>query len=152
MLDAHALLEKLRRIEALHAGATTPGERDAAENAIRTVRARLAAMEKEVPAIEHRFGLVDAWSRKLFLAIARRYGLKPYRYSGQKRTTVMLKVPKAFVDETLWPRFEALNEDLRKSLAEETDRVIAHVFGGNAEEAEERAEPAQLLASPPDDA
>jgi hypothetical protein len=76
-------------------------ERDAAGNAICTVRARLAAMEKEAPAIEYRFGLVDAWSRKLFVAIARRYGLKPYRYSGQKRTTVMLKVPKAFVDETL---------------------------------------------------
>jgi len=27
ILDEKALLEKLRRIEALHAGATTPGER-----------------------------------------------------------------------------------------------------------------------------
>ena len=35
MLDQKALIEKLRRIEALHAGATTPGERDAAANAMR---------------------------------------------------------------------------------------------------------------------
>lgn len=35
------LFEKLRRIEALHAGATTPGERDAAENAKRHIRERL---------------------------------------------------------------------------------------------------------------
>jgi hypothetical protein len=42
-----------------------------------------------------------------------------------------------------------LNEDLRRSLAEETDRVIAHVFGGNAEEPEERAEPAQSAGIDP---
>lgn len=30
LFDANALLEKFRRIEALHAGATTPGECDAA--------------------------------------------------------------------------------------------------------------------------
>jgi hypothetical protein len=33
ILEDKALLEKLRRIGALHAGATTPGERDAAANA-----------------------------------------------------------------------------------------------------------------------
>ena len=44
-LDVNALLDKLRRIEALHAGATTPGERDAAANAIRHIQQRLARSE-----------------------------------------------------------------------------------------------------------
>ena len=52
-----------------------------------------------------RFTLADTWSRKLFLSLLRRYDLKPYRYRGQRRTTVMVKVPKPFVHETLWPEF-----------------------------------------------
>ena len=39
--DERALIEKLLRIEALHAGATTPGERAAAANAMDRIRERL---------------------------------------------------------------------------------------------------------------
>src|SRR5258708_33328364 len=97
------LFEKLRRIEALHAGATSPGERDAAENAMRHIRERLARLEKEEPPVEYKFTFADSWSRKLFMALARRYGLRPFRYRGQRYTTLMIKVPKRFVDGTLWP-------------------------------------------------
>ena len=45
-----ALREKLRKIEALFAGAATPGERDAAEAAMLRVRARLAEIERSCPA------------------------------------------------------------------------------------------------------
>ena len=41
--------------------------------------------------------MADDWSRQLFLALLRRYELKPYRYRGQRYTTVMVKVPKKFV-------------------------------------------------------
>lgn len=51
ILDEKALLEKLRRIEALHAGATTPGERDAAANAMRTIQQRLKLVEQEQPPV-----------------------------------------------------------------------------------------------------
>jgi hypothetical protein len=51
-LDDKALREKLRRIEALHAGAATPGERDAAANAMRHIQQRLKLAEKEAPAVE----------------------------------------------------------------------------------------------------
>jgi hypothetical protein len=51
ILDEKALFEKLRRIEALHVGATTPGERDAAANAIRRIQERLKLAEKEDPPV-----------------------------------------------------------------------------------------------------
>src|SRR5512138_501765 len=105
ILDEKALLEKLRRIEALHAGATTPGERDAAANAMRVIQLRLKLVEQEQPPVEYKFTLGDNWSRKLFMALARRYGLKPYRYRRQRHTTVMLRVPERFVRDTLWPEF-----------------------------------------------
>jgi hypothetical protein len=50
--DEAALIEKLRRIEALHAGATTPGERDAAANARQRILARLAELAAADPSVE----------------------------------------------------------------------------------------------------
>ncbi len=96
--DEAALIEKLRRIEALHVGATTAGERDAAANAKQRILARLAQLVTAYPPIEYRFSLPDPWSRQVFNALARRYGLKPYRERGQHRQSVMLKVSKRFVD------------------------------------------------------
>lgn len=144
ILDEKALLEKLRRIEALHAGATTPGERDAAAGAIRRIQERLRRTEKEDPPLEYKFTLGDDWSRKLFSALARRYGLQPFRYRRQRYTTVMLKVPKRFVDETLWPEYRDLDRVLRETLDRATDGVLAQVFQQDVAEAEVRDEPGAL--------
>jgi len=100
------LREKLRKIEALFAGAATIGERTAAEAALGRVHARLAELAElqgRDKTIEMQFSLRDQWSRRLFLALCRRYGLKPYRLYRQRLTTVMLQVPQAFVDQVLWP-------------------------------------------------
>jgi hypothetical protein len=146
ILDEKALLEKLRRIEALHAGATTPGERDAAANAMRTIQLRLKLVEKEQPPVEYKFTLGDHWSRKLFTALARRYGLKPYRYRRQRYTTVMVRVPQRFVDDTLWPEFVELDRVLRDTLQHATDQVISQVFEQESGEAEVRDD--QKLVGP----
>jgi hypothetical protein len=74
------LREKLRKIEALFAGASTAGERLAAEAALERVRAHLAELGRRDPPIEMQFSMPDRWSRHLFLALCRRYGLAPYRY------------------------------------------------------------------------
>jgi hypothetical protein len=79
-MDEAKLREKLQKIEALFAGATTEGERGAAAEARRRVQQRLASVERLDPPIEYRFTLADGWSRKLFVALLRRYDLKPYRY------------------------------------------------------------------------
>lgn len=148
ILDEKALLEKLRRIEALHAAATTPGERDAAANAMRTIQLRLKLVEKEQPAVEYKFTMGDNWSRKLFTALARRYGLKPYRYRRQRYTTVMIRVPQRFVDDTLWPEFVELDRVLRETLESATDQVIKSVFEQESSEAEVRDD--QKLVGPMD--
>lgn len=135
--DEAALIEKLRRIEALHAGATTPGERDAAANAKQRILARLAELFTADPPIEYRFSLPDPWSRQVFNALARRYGLRPYRLHGQHRQSVMLKVSKRFVDETLWPHYQAIHKELHAHLHQVTDRVIRQVLDASTGEAEE---------------
>ncbi len=131
------LREKLRKIEALFAGAGSEGERVAAGAALGRVRARLAALKQSQPATEMQFSLGDQWSRRLFLALCRRYGLEPYRLRRQRLTTVMLRVPKAFVDQVLWPEFEELNAALVQYLNAVTLRVIREEVHGDASEAAE---------------
>jgi tRNA nucleotidyltransferase (CCA-adding enzyme) len=150
ILDDKALIEKLRRIEALHAGATTPGERDAAANAMHAIQLRLKLAEREQPAIEFKFTMGDHWSRRLFMALARRYGLKPYRYRGQRHTTVMLRVPRRFVDDTLWPEFVELDSVLRETLERATEQVLKTVFEQETSEAEVRDDQKQVGPMDPD--
>ena len=140
MTEEQQLIEKLRRIEGLYTGATTPGERTAAANALERIRQRLEEAREADPPIEYTFPMPDMWSRKLLVALLRRYGIKPYRYYRQRYTTVMASVPEQFVDETLWPEYEKLDEILRGYLEEITDRVISQAVFSDSSEAEVRAE------------
>lgn len=137
------LFDKLRKIERLYAGATTRGEQEAAAEAIARIQRRLGETAKIERPIEYKFTLTDGWSKKLFIALLRRYALKPYRYARQRRTTVMVKVPRSFVDETLWPEFLELSDVLRSYLDDMTDRVIAR--GIHADDGEEEVLPGDFL-------
>jgi len=145
-MDEASLLEKLRRIEALFAGATTEGEKVAAAEARRRIQGRLELLEKEDPPVEYRFRLDDPWSRKLFTALCRRYDVRTYRYRGQKRSSIMAKVSRRFVDETLWPEYEQLSRVLRSYLDDITERVIAEAIHKDTSDATEVEVPRGLPA------
>ena len=149
MTDEQRLIQKLQLIEALFAGAATPGEREAAAQARERIRARLRSQQQTDPPIEYTFTLRDRWSRKLLIALMRRYDLRPYRYPRQRHTTVMARVPKRFVNETLWPEFTELNKTLAAFLAEVTDRVIAEGLNPDKSEVEVRPVQASLEAGVP---
>lgn len=129
--------EKLRKIEALFAGAGTPGERMAAEAALERVRAKLAEQQRQDPPVEMQFSMPDQWSRHLFVALCRRYGLKPYRYPRQRRTTVMLRAPSVFINEVLWPEFTELDRLLQNHLRQVTLRVIREEVHADTSDAQE---------------
>jgi hypothetical protein len=132
------LKAKLHKIEALFAGASTAGERDAAQAARERILAKLRDFESRESAVEMRFTLGDGWNLRLFLALCRRYGLKPYRKQGQRRTTVMLKVVPSFADDLLWPEFTQLADALRTYLEEATERIIREEVFKDTDEPEER--------------
>jgi hypothetical protein len=132
------LVEKLRKIESLFARTDVAGERAAAASARERMRERLDQLARTEPPVEFRFSLPDAWSKSLFLALLRRYGLEPYRYRGQRRTTVMVRVTRTFVDQMLWPEFRELDATLRQHLESVTQRIIATAIHGDASDAEER--------------
>jgi hypothetical protein len=139
------LLEKLRKIEALHAGTTVDGEREAARRAAERIRARLAELRGREQDLELHYSLPDPWKRKLFLALCRRYGLKPFREPGRRHSTVQLRAPKAFHQLTLWPEFVALCDELHAHLDELTTRVIREAINEDVSEAAEPSAPPKAL-------
>ncbi|HWN66826.1 MAG TPA: hypothetical protein VNM90_04250 [Haliangium sp.] len=145
--DEQRLFEKLRRIEALFAGAATEGERLAADAARERIRERLQALSG-AEQVEHRFSLRDTWSRRIFVALLRRYGIEPYRYPGQRYTTVMARVASRFVDETLWPEFLEIHAVLASYLDDVTNHVLTQMIHGDMSEAAVVSEPLQLGAAP----
>jgi hypothetical protein len=128
--------DKLRKIEALFSGGATAGERGAAEAALERVRTRLAQLEQQDTSVEMQFSISDPWSRHLFMALCRRYGINPYRYHRQRRTTVMVRAPRRFID-LLWREFADLNADLQAYLQEVTLKIIREEVHGDTSDAQE---------------
>ena len=139
MTTEQELRQKLRKIAALFEGATTPGERDAAAAALQRIRAALSAAGRVEKNIEMNFSIPDRWARRLFTALCRRYGVKPYRYPRQRYSTVVLRAPESFIQNTLWPEFLEIKAALDEYLNEATERIIREEVFGNADEAEEQA-------------
>jgi hypothetical protein len=139
MISEEQLRERLRKISALFEGATTVGERNAAAAAMERVKKGLGTTLKAEQPVEYQFTLPDRWQRRLFSALCRRYGLEPYRYKRQRYTTVMVRVPRAFVEKTLWPEYEELRAALNDYLNNATERIIREEVYRDAGEASERA-------------
>lgn len=131
------LVEKLRKLEALHAGTKVDGEREAARRAAERIRDRIAELRGREQDVELLYRLPDPWTRKLFIALCRRYGLQPFRERGRRTSTIQVRAPKTFHDGTLWPEFVALSKELETHLTELTDRVIREAIHDDITEAPE---------------
>lgn len=131
------LIEKLRKLEALHAGTTFAGERESARRAAERIRARLAEVRAQEKDVELVYSLPDPWKRRLFIALCRRYGLRPYRQRGRRYSTVQLRAPETFQNNTLWPEFLALAQVLHEELDALTERVIREAIHDDVSEAAE---------------
>ena len=132
------LLENLRKIEALHAGTNVDGEREAARRAAERIRARLAELRGREQDVELLYRLPDPCKRRLFVPLCRRYGLKPFRESGRRYSTVQVRAPEAFQHQTLWPEYLALCEELDAHLEELTTRVIREAINDDVSEPTEK--------------
>ena len=144
MTPEQSLREKLRKIEALFAGAATDGERLVAGAAADRIRTRIGTAASQEKAIEVKFPIPDMWSRRLFVALCRRFGLRPFRYRRMHRQTIAIRAPNSFVDQVLWSEFEELSAALTAYLSEITERVIREEVHGETGEADEVDEPRRI--------
>ena len=130
------LQEKLRKVEALYFGAGTGGERDAAEAAVQRLKAKLAEINRRDPPVEMQFSMPDPWAVKLFVTLCRRYGIRPYRYPRQRRTTIMVRASRGFFDAVVWRQFSEMHTDLWMHFEETTDRLIREAVHSDTTDAE----------------
>ena len=144
MTPDEILRDKLRKIEALFAGAATAGEKAAAGAAAERIRQRLGRAAGKEKSVELKFSIPDGWSRQLFIALCRRYGLRPYRHPRMHRQSIMLKGPKSFMEQVLWPEFQELNAALVAYLSEITEKVIREEVHRETGDAEIIDEPLKL--------
>ncbi len=139
------LRERLRKVEALYLGAATAGERQAAEAAAARLKSKLEEDSRVERPVEMKFSFPDQWSVRLFTALCRRHGFKPYRYSRQRRTTVMVKAPQRFFDAVVWRQFNEVHTDLWLYLEQTTERLIRETISADTADAETVREPVGLL-------
>ncbi|KWV49291.1 hypothetical protein AS156_16245 [Bradyrhizobium macuxiense] len=140
-MNEEQLRERLRKVEALYFGATSPGEREAASAAADRLNAKLEEVARRDPPVEMKFSLPDEWSVRLFVALCRRYGVRPFRYPRQRRTTIMVRAPRRFFDAVVWRQFSDLHTDLWIYFEQTTERLIKDAIHTDTTDAETAAEP-----------
>ncbi len=145
MMIEEQLRERLRKVEALYLGAATAGERHAAAEAAVRLKAKLEEASRIDRPVEMKFSLPDRWSVRLFIALCRRHGFKPYRYPRQRNTTVMVKAPRVFFDAVVWRQFNEVHADLWQYLEQTTERLIRETISADSADAETVKEPIGLL-------
>ena len=60
------------------------------------------------------------------------------------RQTIIIKAPKSFSEQVLWPEFQELSAALTAFLSEITEKVIREEVHGETGEADEVDEPARI--------
>ena len=101
------------------------GERAAAGAAAERLRGRLGSADSDGgPETELRFSLPDMWSVRLFVAVCRKHGLRPFRYARQRRTTVMVRARERSFDRMVRAEFGRLQTELQLYFEDITDHLI----------------------------
>lgn len=136
MRDHDDIRARLAKLEALFARGATAGERAAAGAALERLQARLgrAGPATEEPETEVQYSMPDVWSVRLFVALCRKHGVKPYRYPRQRRTTVMVRVRKAEFEQTIAAEFQELHRELTTYFGEMVNHLIANVMKSDGDD------------------
>ena len=126
--------EKLAKLEALFARGATAGERAAAGAARDHLQAKLASASASEPETELQYTLPDIWSVRIFVALCRKHGVKPYRYPRQRRTTVMVRVRQAEFERLVAEEFRTLHRELTRYFNETVDHLIADAMNSDGDD------------------
>ena len=122
-MDLH---EKIKKIEALIAGAKSEGERQAAALAKKRINDRLRE-QKAVEPIEYNVPLGNHWKKKLFVTLCCKHQIRTYRYKRQKYTTTMIRASPDLVENVLWPEFKKYSSMLEDLVGEIMNDIISQI-------------------------
>jgi hypothetical protein len=138
MQGSKKIADRLAKLEALFARGATEGERAAAGAALERLQTRLDLGKNAAraePETELQYSLPDVWALRLFIALCRKAGVRPYRYARQRRTTVMVRVRKSEFERTVMAEFNTLHRALTGAFGEIVDHLIADAMQGDGDDA-----------------
>ena len=145
MAGDNDIRDKLAKLEALFARGATAGERAAAGAAHDRLQAKLRLEPDggEEPESEMQYSLPDVWSVRIFVALCRKHGIRPYRYPRQRRTTVMVRARQSSFEQTVGEEFRTLYRELTAYFSEMVEHLIADAMksDGTDETLEQRRLP-----------
>jgi len=128
------ILERIKKVEALISWAKSDWEKNAAMAAKERIFKKYPELDIKNNIVEYTIKTQDSWHKKLFVAICRKYNIKPYRYYRQKYTTVMIKINEVFLHEILWKEYLEYSEILEELISWITDEVINKIHKEENEE------------------
>lgn len=118
------LIKKLLKIEALHSGATTRGEKLSAFKAKERILKRIEECKPIDPPIEYKFTLQSVWNVRIFIALLARYNIEGYRRTRQRKTTVMARVSVSFVETVLWPEYVEIQNEVDHYFNSKVESIV----------------------------
>ncbi len=129
MHSEQTLIEAFRISEARHARLVGAEVTDS-----ELARARISEMLKQsatAPDIqEFQCGAKQDWERVIFCAICKRFGITVYRYSNQRKTTVLVRLSKQFMDDVLWPIYLDVANSVARRFTEVTSGLLPAIASG----------------------
>lgn len=137
MQGSKEIADRLAKLEALFSRGATEGERAAAGAAMERLQARLDLGKSDTraePETELQYSLPDVWALRLFIALCRKAGVRPYRYARQRRTTVMVRVLQSEFERTVMAEFNTLHRALTATFSEIVDHLIADAMHGDGDD------------------
>lgn len=78
--------------------------------------------------IEFRCSIPDSVSQRVFGAVCLRYGLEIYA-RRRKSATICVRAPRGFVEQVLWPEFEAITSVVSRTVSAAVERVMEEWSG-----------------------
>lgn len=134
-MDLTGLIERIKRIEAIYEQSHFSGEKEAAAAMLKKMKEKVDE-DRNSQISEFKFTFSNHWSRKLFCSLLRRYDIKPYRYSGQRYTTVMAKTSQRIIEKIIWPEFQEIDSELWKYFDNIADSIISKSVYKESKDAE----------------
>ncbi len=79
---------------------------------------------------------------RIFVALCRKHGVRPYRYPRQRRTTVMVRVQPSAFEQNVLVEFRMLHSELVAYFQDTVDHLIADAMKSDGDD--ENLEPPQI--------
>ena len=70
------------------------------------------------------------WDKFVLYALLKRYGIKSYRYRKQRKSTILVRVSKGFMNDVLWPIFTNTADELYSRFTAITTTLLPSIATG----------------------